>query len=163
LKHYPGLGATTTDPHLGMPLLSRSRTEWERIDLALYRALLQHDDVRAIQVSHELIPAVDPNLPSSLSPAIITGILRRELGYRGVVITDSLYMGALNRQWSVSQAIVLAVAAGADLVIGPYNPEMVRDAKDALRQAIEAGTLTRAQIDAAVQRILTLKIRMGLM
>jgi beta-N-acetylhexosaminidase len=162
LKHFPGLGDTATDPHLGMPVLNRSRADWERIDLAPYRALLKRDDVRAIQVSHEMIPAVDPDLPTSLSPTIISGILRRELGYTGVVITDSLYMGALNQRWSVSQAIVLAVAAGADVVIGPYNPQMVQDAKDALRRALDAGTLTRARIDESVRRILALKIRMGL-
>ena len=162
LKHYPGLGATNTDPHIGMPVLNRSRADWERIDLAPYRALLKSDDVRAILVSHEMIPAVDPNLPTSLSPTIIDGMLRQEMGYQGVVITDSLYMGALNQRWSVSQAIVLAIEAGADVVIGPYNPQMVQDAEDALRQAISAGQLTRARIDLSVQRILTLKIRMGL-
>lgn len=162
LKHYPGLGDTPTDPHLGMPVLDRSRADWERIDLAPYRALLKSDDVRAILVSHEMIPAVDPNLPTSLSPAVIDGTLRHELGYDGVVITDSLYMGALNQRWSVSQAIVLAVAAGADVVIGPYNPQMVREAKDALQRAIGDGTLTRARIDTSVRRILALKIHMGL-
>ncbi len=162
LKHYPGLGATNTDPHIGMPVLNRSRADWERIDLAPYRTLLKTDDVRAILVSHEIIPAVDPNLPTSLSPTIIDGTLRQEMGYQGVVITDSLYMGALNQRWSVSQAVVLAIEAGADEVIGPYNPQMVQDAEDALRQAISAGTLTRARIDLSVQRILALKIRMGL-
>lgn len=162
LKHYPGLGATNTDPHIGMPVLNRSRADWEQIDLAPYRALLKTDDVRAILVSHEMIPAVDPNLPTSLSPAIIDGTLRHELGYQGVVITDSLYMGALNQRWSVSQAIVLAIEAGADVVIGPYNPQMVQDAEDALRQALGSGQLTRARIDLSVQRILTLKIRTGL-
>jgi beta-N-acetylhexosaminidase len=162
LKHYPGLGDTTTDPHLGMPVLNRSRADWERIDLAPYRSLLGSHDVRAILVSHEMIPAVDPNLPTSLSPVIIDGTLRRELGYQGVIITDSLYMGALNQRWSVSQAVVLAIAAGDDVVIGPYNPQMVQDAKDALRQAISAGTITQERIDTSVQRILTLKITMGL-
>lgn len=162
LKHYPGLGDTATDPHLGMPVLSRSRADWESTDLAPYRALFKSDDVRAILVTHEMIPAVDPTLPSSLSPTIIDGVLRQEMGYNGVVITDSLYMGALNQRWSVSQAIVLAIVAGADVVIGPYNAQMVQDAKTALKQAISDGTLTRQRIDLSVQRILTLKIRMGL-
>ncbi len=162
LKHYPGLGETATDPHVGMPVLRSSRADWINTDLAPYRALLKSDDVRAILVSHEMIPAVDPNLPSSLSPAIVDGVLRHELGYNGVVITDSLYMGALNQHWSVSQAIVLAIIAGSDIVIGPYNAQMVQDAKAALKQAISDGTLTRARIDTSVQRILALKITMGL-
>ena len=162
LKHYPGLGETATDPHVGMPVLHSSPAQWESTDLAPYRTLLAKGNVRAILVSHEMIPAVDPNLPSSLSPAIVDGVLRQQLGYHGVVITDSLYMGALNQRWSVSQAIVLAVAAGSDIVIGPYNAQMVQNAKDALKQAIADGTLTRARIDTSVQRILTLKIEMGL-
>jgi beta-N-acetylhexosaminidase len=162
LKHYPGLGETATDPHVGMPVLRSSSAEWEDTDLAPYRTLLATGNVRAILVSHEMIPAVDPNLPSSLSPAIVDGVLRQEMGYDGVVITDSLYMGALNQHWSVSQAVVLAIAAGSDIVIGPYNAQMVQDAKDALKQAIADGTLTRARIDTSVQRILALKIEMGL-
>jgi beta-N-acetylhexosaminidase len=162
LKHYPGLGQTATDPHVGMPVLHSTGADWENTDLAPYRALIAGGNVRAILVSHEMIPAVDPSLPSSLSPAIVEGVLRQQLGYNGVVITDSLYMGALDQRWSVSQAIVLAIVAGSDIVIGPYNAQMVQDAKAALKQALVDGTLTQARIDTSVQRILTLKIQMGL-
>jgi beta-N-acetylhexosaminidase len=162
LKHFPGLGGTSTDPHLGMPVLDRSRADWESIDLAPYRTLLKQEDVRAILVSHEMLPAVDPNLPTSLSPKIIDDTLRQEMGYDGVVITDSLYMAALNERWSVAQACVLAIEAGADIVIGPYTTQMVQEAEDALRGAIASGALSRARIDTSVRRILTLKLRMGL-
>jgi beta-N-acetylhexosaminidase len=162
LKHFPGLGATTTDPHQGLPVLRRSRADWERIDLAPYRLLLAQHDIRAIMVSHEMIPAVDSSLPTSLSPAIIDGTLRGELGYQGVVITDSLYMGALASHWSVAQASVLAIKAGADMVMGAQDPRMVAQIKDALRQAVASGELTQERIAASVQRILTLKIGMGL-
>jgi beta-N-acetylhexosaminidase len=162
LKHFPGLGATTTDPHRGLPVLRRSRADWERIDLAPYRVLLAQQDVRAIMVSHEMIPAVDAALPTSLSPAIIDGTLRGELGYQGVVITDSLYMGALASRWSVAQASVLAIEAGADMVMGAQDPRMVAQIKDALRQAVASGVLTPERIASSVRRILTLKIEMGL-
>lgn len=162
LKHFPGLGATTTDPHIGLPVLYRSRAEWDRIDLEPYRILLKAGGVRTIMVSHEMIPAVDAQLPTSLSPAIIDGALRKELGFDGVVITDSLYMGALNVHWSVADASVLAIKAGADIVIGPYNPDIVQETRDALKQALASGVLTHARIDASVERILTLKIQMGL-
>ncbi|HLW02053.1 MAG TPA: glycoside hydrolase family 3 N-terminal domain-containing protein [Ktedonobacterales bacterium] len=162
LKHFPGLGDTTTDPHIGLPILSRSEAEWESIDLEPYRVLLKSEDVRAIMVTHELVPAVDANLPASLSPTLINGILRRELGYNNVVITDSLYMGALNTRWSVPQAAVLAIEAGADMVIGPSDPQTTQQVIDALKQAIASGTLSQADIDTAVIRILALKIRMGL-
>lgn len=162
LKHFPGLGDTTTDPHLGLPILSRSQADWESIDLEPYRALLKSEDVRSIMVTHELVPAVDPQYPASLSPTLINGVLRGELGYNGVVITDSLYMGALNQRWSVPQAAVLAIKAGADIVIGPSDPQTVQQVMDTIKQAIANGTLTQATIDTAVQRILALKIRMGL-
>ncbi len=79
------------------------------------------------------------------------------------MITDSLYMGALNAHWSIAEAAVLAIKAGADVVIGPYNPEIVQETKDALRQAIAGGVLTRERIDTSVRRILALKLQMGLL
>jgi beta-N-acetylhexosaminidase len=162
LKHFPGLGDTTTDPHIGLPVLTRSRADWERIDLEPYRVLLKSENVQAIMVTHELVRAVDTQFPASLSPALINGVLRGELGFDGVVITDSLYMGALNQRWSVAQAAVLAIKAGADIVIGPSDPQMVQQTIDAFKQALANGTLKQATIDTAVRRILALKIRMGL-
>jgi beta-N-acetylhexosaminidase len=163
LKHFPGLGATTTDPHLGMPVLNRSRADWEAIDVAPYRTLLASSDVRAIMVSHEMVPAVDSHLPTSLSPAVLTDVLRGELGFDGVVITDDLVsMDAIVARWSVPEASVLAVEAGTDIVSAMATPTQVQQVKDAIKQAIHDGHLTKARIDASVQRILTLKIQMGL-
>jgi beta-N-acetylhexosaminidase len=162
LKHFPGLGSTTTDPHFGLPILHRSRADWERIDLEPYRVLIGQQQVRAILVTHELIPTIDPNLPASLSPTLITGVLRQQLGFQGVVIDDSLTMGALIDRWTMTQAAVLAVKAGADMIIGPYSPETVQELKNALQGALSQGTLTRADIDQAVERDLTLKLEMHL-
>lgn len=162
VKHFPGLGATSTDPHLGMPVLDRSRADWERIDLAPYRTLIGQGHVRVIMVTHERIPAVDPDLPTSLSPIVVDQTLRGELGYDGVVITDDLHMRALTAQWPFPDASVLAIKAGADIVTAPDSPQEVQQTKDALAQAITSGTLTRERIDTSVRRILTLKIQMGL-
>ncbi len=163
LKHYPGLGATNVDPHYGMPMLNRSKDDWERNDLEPYRRLFAIVDVRAVMVTHEMIPAVDPQLPSSLSPAILDGVLRQELGYDGVVITDSLYMGALNQRWSINQSIVLAVKAGADMLFGPVGgPYHMQLTIGVLKQAIADGELSRERIDTSARRILAMKIRMGL-
>jgi beta-N-acetylhexosaminidase len=163
LKHFPGIGATTTDPHLGLPVLSRSRADWKRIDLAPYRTLLATGNVHAIMVTHEMIPAVDSQYPSSLSPAVIDGELRQKLGFQGVVITDSLVMGALNNRWTVPQAAALAIEAGADMVIGPQNAQVVAQVKDALKAAISSGKLSQARIETSVKRVLKLKITMGLL
>ena len=163
LKHFPGIGSTTTDPHIGLPALQRSRADWERIDLAPYRALLATGKVRAIMVTHEMIPAVDSQFPSSLSPAVIDGELRQKLGFQGVVITDSLVMGALNNRWTVAQAAALAIEAGADMVIGPQNAQVVAQVKDALKAAIASGKLSQARLETSVKRVLKVKIAMGLL
>jgi beta-N-acetylhexosaminidase len=162
IKHFPGLGNTTTDPHVGLPVLHRTISQWDSIDLEPYRTLIAEEQVRAILVTHELVPAVDPNLPASLSPALINGVLRNQLGYNGVVITDSLFMGALIGHWSMTESAVLAIAAGADLLIGPYNSQTTQSIKDALSQALQQGVLTHAQVVQAVTRDLTLKLQMKL-
>jgi beta-N-acetylhexosaminidase len=162
LKHFPGLGATTTDPHLGMPILNRSKSELEQIDMQPYRLLLKSNDIRAIMVSHEMIPSVDAQLPTSLSPAVINGLLRDELGYNGVVITDSLTMDAISARWSIPEASLRAIKAGADIVSGLDNPQIIQQTIDTLKDAVSAGALTRQRVNASVQRILTLKIHMGL-
>jgi beta-N-acetylhexosaminidase len=163
LKHFPGIGATTIDPHISLPALKRSRGDWERIDLAPYKTLLATGNVHAIMVTHEMIPAVDSQYPSSLSPAVIDGELRQKLGFQGVVITDSLVMGALNNRWTVPQAAALAIAAGADMVIGPQNAQVVAQVKDTLKAALSSGKLSQARIETSVKRVLTLKITMGLL
>jgi beta-N-acetylhexosaminidase len=162
LKHFPGLGSTTIDPHYGLPILHRSRADWERIDLEPYKQLIAQQQVRAVLVTHELVPAVDPQLPASLSPTLITGVLRQQLGFHGVVIDDSLTMGALLDRWTTTQAAVLAVKAGADMIIGPYSTETVQEIKNALEGALSQGILTRVEVDQAVQRDLTLKLEMHL-
>jgi beta-N-acetylhexosaminidase len=118
--------------------------------------------VRAIMVTHELVPAVDQEMPASISPTLIRGVLRQELGFNGVVIADSLTMGALSVRWSMPDAAVLAIAAGADLLIGPYSPDTLSETEDALKQAVSQGTLSQSEIDQAVEHDLALKLRMHL-
>jgi beta-N-acetylhexosaminidase len=109
-----------------------------------------------------MVPAIDPNLPASLSPTLITGVLRQQLGFQGVVIDDSLTMGALIDRWTMTQAAVLAIEAGADMLIGPYSPETVQEFKNALQGALSQGVLTRSEINQAVEKDLWLKLEMHL-
>ncbi|HEX9067907.1 MAG TPA: glycoside hydrolase family 3 N-terminal domain-containing protein [Ktedonobacterales bacterium] len=163
VKHFPGgFTSSNTDPHTGLPTLLKSIADWRQSDVAPYRTLLAQHDVRMIMVSHEMIPAIDKTYPTSLSPAIIDGLLRNELGFQGVVMTDSLYMGALNARWSVAQAAVLAVHAGADMLIGPSSTQQMADIKTEMNRAIADGTLSSARIAQSAQRIITLKLKMGL-
>jgi beta-N-acetylhexosaminidase len=113
-------------------------------------------------VTHELVPAVDQEMPASVSPSLIRGVLRQELGFDGVVITDSLTMGALSVRWTMPEAAVLAIAAGADLLIGPYSPDTLSETEDSLKQAVIQGVLSQSQIDQAVEHDLALKLQMHL-
>ncbi|HEY7124552.1 MAG TPA: glycoside hydrolase family 3 N-terminal domain-containing protein [Ktedonobacterales bacterium] len=161
IKHWPGLGNATVDPHDALPIFNRSQADLNNIDFAPYRLLMQQGLVNMIMSTHELVPAYDPNLPASLSPILIDQVLRHDLGYQGVVITDGLYMHALAR-WSVPQAAVLAVLAGNDILLGPTNSRSMQQVLDALRTAIANGQITKARIDQSVERILMLKMRAGL-
>ena len=163
LKHFPGLGAATTDAHKDLPVINRSRQELEATELAPYRALIASGGVDMVMSTDELVPALDPTMPAELSRPIITGILRDELHFDGVAITDALYMAGVADKWSFSQAAVLAIEAGNDMIMAPWQPGMVAGILAGLKQALAHGDLSMSQIDASVQRILALKIRFHLL
>jgi beta-N-acetylhexosaminidase len=162
LKHFPGLGAATIDAHAGLPIINRTRAQIEETELAPYRALIATGQVGAIMSTDLLMPALDPNLPAELSPTIIDGVLRHDLGFDGVVITDALYMDGITQRYSMNEAGVLAILAGCDMLEGPMTPAQMTGMINALKTALSSGRLTEARIDLSVQRILVLKMRMGL-
>ncbi|HEY7124869.1 MAG TPA: glycoside hydrolase family 3 N-terminal domain-containing protein [Ktedonobacterales bacterium] len=161
LKHWPGLGASPVDPHDALPVITRSKQELNDIDFAPYRALISQGNVNMIMSTHELITAYDDQMPSSLSPILINQVLRHDLGFQGVIITDGLYMGALAR-WTIAQAAVLAFIAGNDLLLGPWDSNEVQKVLNALEAAVASGQITKARVDLSVERILALKIEEGL-
>lgn len=163
LKHFPGLGDVSTDPHLGIPQLTRSKSDLENIDWAPYRALIRSGNVHAIMVTHEIVQAIDSTEPSSLSPKIIQGILRNELGFQGVVMTDSLTMDALTAYATMPQAAVLSIEAGADLLMGASSPDDVAAMFQSIKQAMNSGAITTQRINESVHRILMMKYAMGLL
>lgn len=162
LKHFPGLGAITSDPHAGLPTVNRSLAQLQSIDLAPYKLMLQKDHPAMVMSTDVLMPAIDPNLPAELSPKAINGVLRQQLGYNGVVITDGLYMGGIAQRWSLSQASVLSIIAGDDLVEGPYTVSQVSDVIAALKQAMQQGQLTIDRVNQSVERILLMKMQYGI-
>jgi beta-N-acetylhexosaminidase len=162
LKHFPGLGAITSDPHDGLPTVNRSLTDLENIDLAPYKLMIQKDHPAMIMSTDVLMPAIDPTLPSELSQKTITNLLRNQLGYDGVVMTDGLYMHGISDRWTLSQAAVLSIIAGDDLVEGPYSANLVADVVTALKQALQQGMLTMNRINQSVERILLMKVQYGL-
>jgi len=162
LKHFPGLGAVTSDPHAGLPTINRSLSDLKRIDLAPYQVMIGKNHPAMIMDTDVVMPAIDPTLPAELSPKAVTDILRGYLGYNGVVITDGLYMHGISERWSLSQAATLAIIAGNDLIEGPYTTSQVASVLTALKQALQSGKLTEARIDQSVARILLMKLEYGI-
>jgi beta-N-acetylhexosaminidase len=161
LKHWPGLGSSTADPHSYLPVITRTQAELNNVDFAPYKTLLAKGNVEMIMSTHVLEQAYDPNLPATLSPIVIDQVLRHDLGYQGVVVTDALDMHALD-PLNLGDRAVKAVQAGNDLLLGLWNSGAMQTAIDALKAAITHGTLSKASIDQSVQRILSLKIKYGL-
>lgn len=162
LKHFPGLGAVTSDPHAGLPTVNRNLADLEIVDLAPYKLMIQKYHPAMIMSTDVLMPAIDPTLPSELSQKTINNLLRNQLGYDGVVITDGLYMQGISEKWTLSQSAVLSIIAGDDLVEGPYSASQVADVVAALKQAMQQGKLTQQRINQSVQRILLMKVQRGI-
>src|SRR6266576_3551636 len=130
---------------------------------AYLQGLQQHGNVRAIMVTHEIVHAIDSSIPSSLSYKVVTGILRNELGFQGVIMTDSLTMEGINAYSTVDQAAAVAVEAGSDLLMGASTPADVASMIQGIKQAIDSGMISQQRIDDSVRRILMLKYQMGLL
>jgi len=147
-KHFPGHGDTSVDSHLELPLLPHERARLEAIELPPFRAAIAAG-VSAVMTAHLVLPALDPERPATLSPAVLSGLLRRELGFGGLVVTDALVMEAISGHYGAGEAAVLAVEAGADLVLMPADAEA---AIAALAAAVAAGRLSRGQLEASAHR-----------
>lgn len=163
LKHFPGLGDVGADPHNAVPYLTRSQSQLEAIDWAPYRTLIRQGNVHAIMVTHEIVTQIDSKNPSSLSYKLVTGILRNELGFQGVIMTDSLTMEGITAYYSEAQAAALAVEAGSDLLMGATSPGQVGNMINGIKQAINSGSISMQRIDDSVRRILMMKYEMGLL
>src|SRR5712692_882940 len=158
LKHFPGLGSANLDPHFSLPTMNRSLATLNAIDLVPYQTLINEGLVPMVMVTHILNPQLDPNLPTSLSPNVVTGMLRKQLNFKGVIISDTLWMGGISNTYSLAQAAVLAVKAGIDLLLGPRGLADTQNMIYGLHQAVISGKISQAQIDASVARILEMKL-----
>ncbi|MGO4752856.1 glycoside hydrolase family 3 protein, partial [Streptomyces sp. 2MCAF27] len=159
-KHFPGHGDTSVDSHLDLPLITHSRAQWERLDAPPFRAAIAAG-VDVIMTAHLRFPALDPDDgPATLSKPILTGLLRGELGFGGVVVTDSLGMAGVRKKYGDDRVPVLALKAGADQLL---NPPDLPAAWAGVRRAVRGGELSEARIEESVLRILELKARRGLL
>ncbi|MGW0420892.1 glycoside hydrolase family 3 protein [Streptomyces sp. NPDC003015] len=158
-KHFPGHGDTAVDSHYGFPVITHSRELWEKLDAVPFRAAIRAG-IDSIMTAHIQFPALDPSGdPATLSRPILTGILRGELGYDGVVVTDSLGMEGVRTKYGDDRVPVLALKAGVDQLL---NPPSLDVAWNAVLRAVRDGELTEARLDESVLRILRLKARRGL-
>lgn len=161
MKHFPGLGAATTDAHTSLPIIKSSKEHIYATDLAPYQALLSStnplNDPGMIMTTDLMMPALDPTLPAELSPTIITGILRNQLHYDGVVITDALWMDGIAQKWNLVQASIMALNAGCDMLLGAIGSQQMLMVLHGLKAALADGQLSMARVDQAVTRIIALK------
>ena len=168
LKHYPGgLGDTPYDAHDILPTDNRSVAQIYATELAPYKTFINSPNPLMrpgmIMSTDVLMPAIDPTMPAELSHKFMTDILRNQLGYDGVVVTDALYMGGISDRWSEPQAAVLAIQAGNDMILSPMGSARTAAVIEALRQALQDGQLSMARINEAVTRIIALKMQYHIM
>ncbi len=157
-KHFPGHGDTNVDSHLGLPLISVSRERMDAVELKPFRAAIA-SGVDSIMTAHMSVPAIEPDdIPATASPKVLTALLRDELGFKGIVVTDSLEMAGFASKFSSGEGSVRALEAGADVLLMPPNPEQ---AIRAVIAAVEKGRITRQRIDDSVMRVLAAKVRTG--
>jgi beta-glucosidase len=148
-KHFPGHGDTDTDSHWALPVINHDRARLDSIELPPFQAAIRAG-VDSVMSAHLMIPQLDRDLPATLSPQILTGLLRDELGFEGLVSTDALVMGAIADRYGNDKAPVMAVEAGSDIILMPVNPAI---AIDAVCAAVESGRISAERIKASVGRI----------
>jgi beta-glucosidase-like glycosyl hydrolase/CubicO group peptidase (beta-lactamase class C family) len=160
-KHFPGHGDTGTDSHIELPVITVNTTRADSVELVPYRAAIEAG-VAGVMSAHIAFPALTgDSIPATLNARILTGLLRERLGFEGIITTDAMDMGAIVRRWGARDASVLAVKAGADLLL-QVNPEDVAPVIDAVVAAVQRGEISVSRIDASVRRILAAKARVGL-
>ena len=147
-KHFPGHGDTSTDSHLALPLIPHGRERLEAVELPPFQAAIAAG-VASVMTAHLQLPALDPERPATLSEPVLTGLLRRQLGFTGLVVTDALVMEAISAQYGAAEAAVLAFSAGADLILMPADAEA---ALDGLQRAVEDGRISRERLQASLER-----------
>ncbi len=153
LKHFPGHGDTEVDSHYGLPSVTYDRQTLEEVHLAPFRAALESDP-DLVMSAHIVVDAVDPDLPATLSHPVLTGILREEMGYDGIIVTDALDMQGARDEFGDDRIPVMALQAGADVLLNPPDMEV---AYQGVLAAVRSGEVSEARVDESVRRILELK------
>ncbi|MEM7796939.1 MAG: glycoside hydrolase family 3 N-terminal domain-containing protein [Cyanobacteria bacterium P01_C01_bin.118] len=152
-KHFPGHGDTSVDSHLSLPVIDHDLNRLEQVELAPFKGVISPGigkPVDAVMTAHICLSALDKQYPATLSKPILTGLLRQELGFDGLIVTDAMVMGAITKTYGAYEAAVLAVEAGADVIMMPAD---VEGCIQAICEAVRVGRIDKAQIRASVERI----------
>lgn len=158
-KHFPGHGDTNVDSHIGLPTLGADRARMEKVELVPFRAAIEAR-VDAVMTAHMAVPAYESEpVPATVSKNVLTGLLRKELAFGGLIVTDAMDMQGLARQFPPDEAAVRAIEAGADVLLMPPDPEA---AIRGVVNAVKEGRLTEKRINESVARLLAAKVRVGL-
>src|SRR5438477_12214468 len=159
-KPFPGHGDTAADSHIDLPVIRADRARLDSLELIPFRAAIS-SQVDSVMTGHLHVPTLepDPNTPATLSHNILTDLLRKQLGYQGLIVTDAMDMGGITVRYAPGEAAVRAIAAGVDCLLMPPVPDA---AFEALQSAVKSGRISKERLDASVRRILQAKARLGL-
>jgi beta-N-acetylhexosaminidase len=155
-KHFPGHGDTSTDSHIELPVVHATRERLEKIELQPFRYAIDHG-LQAIMTAHVHYPALDPTDPATLSSPILSGLLRQQLGFSGVILSDDLEMRAILDHAAVGDAAIRSLQAGADMLLICKSRKLASDTFEALRHAITSQELSLNQVEASLSRIQAVK------
>lgn len=159
VKHFPGHGDTATDSHMGLSVIGADRARLEAVELVPFKAAIEHG-VDAVMTGHLAVASLEPEqIPASVSKAVITGVLKGELKFNGLVVTDAMDMRGLTKQFPAGEASVRAIEAGTDLLLIPSSAEQ---AIKGVMDAIASKRLTVKRIEESLQKVLEAKVRLGL-
>lgn len=156
VKHFPGHGDTSVDSHIGLPVVNCDLKRLNDFELAPFKSAIDKG-ADAVMVAHILLPKLDPKYPATLSYNIITDLLRKDIGFDGVVITDDMTMGAIMENYNIGNASVKAINAGADIVLVCHKYENIQTAINSIKKAVSDKVITEDRIDESVYRVLSLK------
>lgn len=163
-KHFPGIGKTDVDLHADTSIVPVSKETLLSEDTKVFVDLIKQSkpNTYAIMVSHAMYPQIDPDHPASLSKAIITDWLRKDMGYNGVVVTDDMDMGALAKHYTFGDMAVQSILAGSDILLVCHEYEHMQEAYNGLMKAVKDGRISTERLDESVKRILLMKMSRGL-
>lgn len=157
----PTHGDTGFDTHSTLSKISYSEDVLRQVHLPPFQAVIKQG-IESIMTSHIIIESIDPELPATLSEKVLTGLLRDDLDFEGIIITDAMIMEAISKNWGAGEAAVMAVNAGADIVMANGSVDDQIDTLDSLYEALQAGKIERSRVDESVERIVTYKLKLNM-